>query len=73
MSLEARQIPYHTRRVYSGDLRRFASLVGTDLEYVTIADIELFLAAGDVQITTRLPSGSNLTLILSLARSTWMA
>lgn len=52
-SLESRQVPFHTRRAYRGDLRRFVAEVGTDLAHVTVPDIERFLAVGDVQKSTR--------------------
>jgi site-specific recombinase XerD len=52
-SLEARQVPYHTRRAYGGDLRRFVTVVGMDLAQVAVPDIERFLTSGDVQVGTR--------------------
>jgi integrase/recombinase XerD len=52
-SLQARRVPVHTQRAYGGDLRRFAPFAGDDLDTVTIASIEAFLAVGNVASATQ--------------------
>src|SRR5262245_53694938 len=52
-SLAARHVPLHTQRAYRGDLRRFAPFAGDDLDAVRVADIEAFLASGDVASATQ--------------------
>jgi site-specific recombinase XerD len=47
-SLEARRIPYNTFKAYRADLTRFVALMPSEMEAITVAQIEAYLGAGGV-------------------------
>ena len=47
-SLEARRTPFNTFKAYRADLTRFVALMPTELEAITVAQIEGYLGAGGV-------------------------
>lgn len=51
-SLEARRIPFNTFKAYHADLTRFVAMMPTEMEAITVAQIEAYLGAGEVGATT---------------------
>ncbi len=51
-SLEARRIPFNTIKAYRADLSRFVALMPSEMEAITVAQIEAYLGAGGVSEAT---------------------
>jgi site-specific recombinase XerD len=47
-SLEARRVPYNTCKAYRADLTRFVAMMPSEMEAITVAQIEAYLGAGGV-------------------------